>query len=189
MLITDATYRFVGARGRRRATSARIEVKGKTEPVRAYEVLGLRAQPASARGLVGLESPMVGRDEQLAAPARAAGRCARRTGSGRADRRRAGHRQEPAARRAALRAARRATARHGSRAAACPSVSRCRTTSSPTSRDRSSACARSAEEPETRARAPQPTRGQSGRRHGSPRYAFLGHLLGIPLEAAAAHGR
>ncbi|MCI0346410.1 MAG: hypothetical protein L0221_13355, partial [Chloroflexi bacterium] len=45
-----------------------IEVKGKTEPVYAYRVVGRKALPARRRGLasVGLDSPMVGRDEPLA---------------------------------------------------------------------------------------------------------------------------
>jgi len=63
-LITDATYRFV-AHAINVSDLGLIEVKGKSEPVRAYEVTGLRAQPASARGLVGLESRMVGRNEQF----------------------------------------------------------------------------------------------------------------------------
>ncbi|HVL52934.1 MAG TPA: adenylate/guanylate cyclase domain-containing protein [Vitreimonas sp.] len=44
-----------------------LEVKGKTEPVHAYRVVGRRASPESRRGLgsVGLESPMVGRQAQL----------------------------------------------------------------------------------------------------------------------------
>jgi class 3 adenylate cyclase len=66
-LITEATYRFV-----QHAVEVRdlgpIEVKGKSEPVRAYEVVGLKAAPTSARGLgtAGLESPMVGRDGDFA---------------------------------------------------------------------------------------------------------------------------
>jgi class 3 adenylate cyclase len=45
-----------------------IEVKGKAEPIQAYRVVGRKAAPARRRGLesVGLDSPMVGRDEQLA---------------------------------------------------------------------------------------------------------------------------
>ena len=45
-----------------------IEVKGKAEPIQAYRVLGRKAAPARRRGLasVGLDSPMVGRDEPLA---------------------------------------------------------------------------------------------------------------------------
>ncbi len=46
-----------------------IVVKGKTEPVHAYRVLGAKAVPDRRRGLerVGLESRMVGRDNQLEA--------------------------------------------------------------------------------------------------------------------------
>jgi len=44
-----------------------IEVKGKTEPIHVYRVLGRNAAPGRRRGLasVGLDSPMVGRAEQL----------------------------------------------------------------------------------------------------------------------------
>src|SRR5688500_16966451 len=44
-----------------------IEVKGKTEPIHAYRVIGRKAAPGRRRGLesVGLDSPMVGRGEQL----------------------------------------------------------------------------------------------------------------------------
>jgi len=44
-----------------------IEVKGKSEPVHAFRVVGRKADPARRRGLaaVGLDSPMVGRDEPL----------------------------------------------------------------------------------------------------------------------------
>jgi class 3 adenylate cyclase len=44
-----------------------IEVKGKTEPIHVFRVLGRKADPARRRGLasVGLDSPMVGREEQL----------------------------------------------------------------------------------------------------------------------------
>ena len=44
-----------------------IEVKGKTEPIHAYRVIGRKAAPARRRGLesVGLDSPMIGRAEQL----------------------------------------------------------------------------------------------------------------------------
>ena len=45
-----------------------IEVKGKAEPIHVFRVLGRKAAPARRRGLesVGLDSPMVGRDEPLA---------------------------------------------------------------------------------------------------------------------------
>jgi class 3 adenylate cyclase len=44
-----------------------IEVKGKSEPVHAYRILGRRVAPGPKRGLasVGLDSPMVGRDGPL----------------------------------------------------------------------------------------------------------------------------
>ncbi len=42
-----------------------IEVKGKAEPVRAFRVLARRVERGSLRGIAGLESPMVGRQEQL----------------------------------------------------------------------------------------------------------------------------
>jgi len=45
-----------------------IEVKGKTEPIHVFRVLGRKTAPGRRRGLesVGLDSPMVGRDELLA---------------------------------------------------------------------------------------------------------------------------
>src|SRR5439155_328009 len=49
VLITDATYRFV-AHAVDATDLGPIEVKGKAEPVRAYRVVGLKAQPTSARG-------------------------------------------------------------------------------------------------------------------------------------------
>jgi class 3 adenylate cyclase len=44
-----------------------IEVKGKAEPVHAFRVIGRKVAPARKRGLasVGLDSPMVGREEPL----------------------------------------------------------------------------------------------------------------------------
>ena len=65
VLITEATYRFV-AHAVDATDLGLIEVKGKTEPVRAYQVTGLRSVRSSARGLAGLESPMIGRDDALA---------------------------------------------------------------------------------------------------------------------------
>ena len=41
------------------------EVKGKSAPVRVYRVLGRKAQPERERGIAGLESPMIGRDQEL----------------------------------------------------------------------------------------------------------------------------
>lgn len=42
-----------------------LEVKGKAEPVEAWEVQRRRDEPGSGRGLAGLVSPLVGRDEPL----------------------------------------------------------------------------------------------------------------------------
>jgi class 3 adenylate cyclase len=66
VLITDKTQRLVG-------NSFDVEdlgglsVKGKSEPVHAYRVVGVRSSPGRRRGLEreGLDSPMVGRDDQL----------------------------------------------------------------------------------------------------------------------------
>ena len=66
IMITDATYRFVSPLVEA-VDLGPLEVKGKSEPVRAYEVTGLRATAGPTRGLVGLESPMIGRDGPLRA--------------------------------------------------------------------------------------------------------------------------
>ena len=75
-----------------------VEVKGKTEPLHLYRVLGLRAERLSSRGLsqVGLSSPLVGRDAELQMLVDTFQIV--RAGRGRvADRaRRAGHRKVPA---------------------------------------------------------------------------------------------
>jgi class 3 adenylate cyclase len=66
ILITDTTRRLTGDVFELEDLGA-IEVKGKTEPVHAFRVIGRKAAPAWRRGLVavGLDSPMVGRDEPL----------------------------------------------------------------------------------------------------------------------------
>jgi class 3 adenylate cyclase len=67
-LISNDTYRFI-APVFDTVDLGLIDVKGKSEPVRVYEVVGLKAEPGQLRGLAvaGLESPMVGRDAELAA--------------------------------------------------------------------------------------------------------------------------
>jgi class 3 adenylate cyclase len=63
-LISENTYRFVAPLFDVTDLGP-IEVKGKTEPVRVYEVQKLKAHQGRLRGLAGLESPMVGRDAEL----------------------------------------------------------------------------------------------------------------------------
>jgi len=65
VLITDTVHRFVSPVFDCIDVGI-IEVKGRSEPVRAYQVLGYQVEPGSLRGLTGLESPMVGRDRELA---------------------------------------------------------------------------------------------------------------------------
>jgi class 3 adenylate cyclase/tetratricopeptide (TPR) repeat protein len=64
VLVTGETWRYaastfdgIGLGG--------LDVKGKAEPVEAWEIQGRRDEPGSARGLAGLASPLVGRDEPL----------------------------------------------------------------------------------------------------------------------------
>jgi class 3 adenylate cyclase len=66
ILITETTRRLTGDTFELEDLGA-IEVKGKTEPVHAFRVIGRKAAAAWRRGLVaaGLDSPMVGRDEPL----------------------------------------------------------------------------------------------------------------------------
>ena len=42
-----------------------VRVKGKAEPIPIYRLMGLKAAPESTRGIMGLRSPMVGRDAEL----------------------------------------------------------------------------------------------------------------------------
>ena len=65
VLISEHTYRFV-APVFDCTDLGLLEVKGKAEPVRVYEVQKPKAQQGRLRGLAGLESPMVGRDPELA---------------------------------------------------------------------------------------------------------------------------
>ena len=41
-----------------------IEIKGKTEPVRAWRVLGRKSDPGRLRGIEGLEAPLIGRENE-----------------------------------------------------------------------------------------------------------------------------
>ena len=66
ILITEMTRRLTGDTFEVEDLGE-IEVKGKSEPVHAFRVLARKAAPARRRGLaaVGLDSPMVGRDDPL----------------------------------------------------------------------------------------------------------------------------
>ncbi len=84
-----------------------VELKGKTEPVQLFRVVGVKAQPGRRRGLesVGLEQPDGGSVGRARHPARAVRGRQRRPGPGGRIDRRAGHRQVATARRAASRVA------------------------------------------------------------------------------------
>ncbi len=66
VLVTEDTHRFVAPLFDTRDLG-QIEIKDKAKPVRVFEILGARAKPGQTRGLTGLQSPMVGRDTELAA--------------------------------------------------------------------------------------------------------------------------
>lgn len=63
--IGEATYRFVST-AFECLDLGPLLVKGKSEPVRTYEVLGMKTQPGPRRGIAGLYSPMVGREVEFA---------------------------------------------------------------------------------------------------------------------------
>jgi class 3 adenylate cyclase len=62
-LISDHTHRFVAPLFDFNDLG-HIEVKGKSEAIQIYEIVGAKAEPGKLRGLVGLTSPMVGRDKE-----------------------------------------------------------------------------------------------------------------------------
>ncbi len=64
LLISEHTHRFV-APVFECVDLGQIDVKGKAERVRVYEVAAAKAAPGKLRGLAGLESLMVGRDAEL----------------------------------------------------------------------------------------------------------------------------
>jgi len=64
VLISEDTYRFIEPVFDYEDLGG-IEVKGRSEPVQVYRVNGPKAQPGALRGLIGLDSPMVGRAFEL----------------------------------------------------------------------------------------------------------------------------
>ncbi|MBN1954417.1 MAG: AAA family ATPase [Anaerolineae bacterium] len=65
VLVGPDTYRLTSPRFDFEALEP-LTVKGKEEPVSAYRLLGLRKAPGQARGIAGLDSPLVGRRRELA---------------------------------------------------------------------------------------------------------------------------
>ena len=65
VLVTAATYRFV-SQVVESVDVGRLELKGKSDTVHAYEITDLKEGAVHKRGLAGVSSPMVGRDAQLA---------------------------------------------------------------------------------------------------------------------------
>ncbi len=66
VLITEATLKLIAPLFETEAL-APIQVKGKVEPVSVYRVLAAKEVPGKVRGIAGLESPLVGREVELAA--------------------------------------------------------------------------------------------------------------------------
>jgi class 3 adenylate cyclase len=66
LLISEHIHRFI-APVFECVDLGQIDVKGKAERVRVYEVTAPKAAPGKLRGLAGLESPMVGRNAELQA--------------------------------------------------------------------------------------------------------------------------
>ena len=65
VLISENTYAFIAPLFECTDLGS-ISIKGIQDPVHVYQVHGPRAKPGQLRGLAGLQSPMVGRDAELA---------------------------------------------------------------------------------------------------------------------------
>ena len=65
VLITSATYRFIAPLVEA-ADIGTLALKGKSDAVQAFEVIGLKRGAVQARGLAGHRAPMIGRDADLA---------------------------------------------------------------------------------------------------------------------------
>ncbi|HKW07950.1 MAG TPA: adenylate/guanylate cyclase domain-containing protein [Candidatus Dormibacteraeota bacterium] len=64
VLVTAATHRFVAALVDA-VDIGRLELKGKTDVVHAYEVTGIKRGAVRTRGITGLHAPLIGRDGEL----------------------------------------------------------------------------------------------------------------------------
>jgi predicted ATPase len=181
VLITAATYKFVAPLVDANDAGL-LELKGKAEPVHAYQVTGLRAGAVSARGLgTDVHSEMIGRDTQLARLRDAFGIVRARQG------RVASILGEPGIGKSRLLAELRAQVM-----ASDPSAqwieARClsygRTLPYHLVVDLVRSCigvATAADEPEVRAALEQRTKAMFGDAWEDP-YAYLGHLLSIRLD-------
>ncbi len=65
IIVTGETWRYAGPAFRAKSLGG-VVVKGKTDPIDGWEIIGRADSPGTGRGLAGLTSPMVGRDEELA---------------------------------------------------------------------------------------------------------------------------
>jgi predicted ATPase/class 3 adenylate cyclase len=66
VLITEATHKLIAPLFETEDLGP-LQVKGKIEPVQVYRVLAAKAVSGKARGITGLESPLVGRQTEFAA--------------------------------------------------------------------------------------------------------------------------
>ncbi len=64
--VAEPTYKLVAPLFDFQVLEA-VEVKGKAEPVRAYRLLGQKAQPGRLRGIAGLHAPLIGRQPEMEA--------------------------------------------------------------------------------------------------------------------------
>ena len=62
--LTEDTYKLIAPLFEFEDLGA-MEVKGKSQPVQSYRVLGRKAEPGRLRGIEGLDSPLVGRDQEM----------------------------------------------------------------------------------------------------------------------------
>jgi class 3 adenylate cyclase/tetratricopeptide (TPR) repeat protein len=64
VLVAGPTYKLVAPLFEARVVEGLV-VKGRAEPLTAYEILSRKAQPGSLRGLAGLNAPLIGRKAQM----------------------------------------------------------------------------------------------------------------------------
>jgi len=64
IIVTGETWRFASPAFRGTSLGG-VTVKGKADPVVGWEIIGRADTPGTGRGLAGLTSPIVGRDEEL----------------------------------------------------------------------------------------------------------------------------